>query len=510
MRDKLKEMIFEALSAVLPITLTVAGFTVLVSPIPVGMLMIFLVGAALLIFGIGILTTGVDMALMPLGSDIGVSMTKTRKIALICVISFVMGATISLAEPDLQVLSKLVPGIERWTLLITVSIGVGFSLLLAVMRVIFHVSLSKIIIVCYSVMVLLAILTPDGFVPVAFDSGGVVTGPIAVPFILAMGLGIASLRSDRESVDDSFGLVALCVIGPVISVLLLGLLFRPEGAVYTPPAIPAEIGTTRDVALRFAGELPHHFADVAKSMWPIIAVFFIYQLLTRSYNAKHFLRMLIGFGYTYIGLVLFMTGVDVGFIPIGTLLGADLAGSGLRWLLVPFGALIGYFVVAAEPAVHALRKQVEKVSLGVIPGAAVQRYLSCGVALSLALTMARIILQIPIYWLLFPCYAAAVALTFFTPKIYTGIAFDTAAAVTGPMTSTFILPFAIGACAGPDRIMLDGFGTVALIAMTPTVSLQIMGIVYKLKMNRAAAEAPIDVPDEEIVVYETEGEHEDE
>ena len=504
MREKLKEMTHEALSAVMPLTLVIFVFTVLVSPMPVGTLMLFLVGAAMLIFGMGLLTTGVDMALMPLGSDVGAGITKTRKMALICALSFAMGATISFAEPDLQVLSMLVPGIERWTLLITVSIGVGLSLFLSVLRVILHINLSKIIIACYSMLIILAIFAPDNFVPVAFDAGGVVTGPIAVPFILAMGLGVSSLRSDRDSIEDSFGLVALCIIGPVMTVLMLGILFSPEGAVYTPPPIP-EILTTRDTILEFAKELPHQSIDVAKSIWPIVAVFIIYQILTRSYHIKLFLRMLIGFGYTYAGLVIFMTGVDVGFIPVGVFIGADLAGSELKWLLVPLAAIIGYFVAAAEPAIHALRKQVEEVSLGVIPGAAVMRYLSCGVAVSLALTMVRILFHIPILWLLIPCYISAIALTFYSPKLYTGIAFDTAGAVTGPVTSTFILPFAIGACIDPDRVMLDAFGTVALIAMTPPVSIQIMGVVYNRRMKLAVLERHDDVLDDEIIVFDEDG-----
>ena len=510
MREKLREMTLEALSAVLPITLIVFAFTVLVSPAPIGIMMLFLVGAALLIIGMGLLTTGVDMSLMPLGNDIGVSMTKPRKIALICAVSFVMGMTISFAEPDLQVLSRLVPGIERMTLLITVSIGVGCSLLLAVLRIILSIALSKIIIVCYSIMIVLAIIAPHNFVPVAFDAGGVVTGPVAVPFILAMGLGIASIRSDRVSTEDSFGLVALCVIGPVMSVMLLGLIFNPEGASYVPPVIPA-VETTRDVMLQFAQALPRQFIAKAQSTWPIVAVFLLFQLLTRHYHKRHFIRLAIGFGYTYIGLVLFMTGVDVGFIPVGAFLGADLAGSGMKWVLIPFGGLLGYFVVAAEPAVHVLRKQVEAVSLGVIPGAAVQRYLSGGVAVSLSLTMLRILVGIPIYWLLFPCYVLAIALMFFVPKIYTGIAFDTAGVVTGPMTSTFILPFAIGACINPERIMLDGFGTVALIAMTPPVSLQLMGVLYARKEKLAVPARRSDTEDDEIIVFsEDEGEDEHE
>ena len=504
MLDKLKEMTRESMLSVLPVVVIVVVFTVLLLPMPTGMLLLFLCGAVMLVVGMGLLTTGVDMALMPLGGDIGASLTNSRKMLLICVFSFVMGATISFAEPDLQVLAKLVPGIERWTLLITVSLGVGLSLLLAVVRIILNIALSKVVMVCYALLLVLALVAPDGFVPIAFDAGGVVTGPIAVPFILALGLGVASVRADRNSLDDSFGVVALSIIGPVMTVLLMGIFFTPESTPYIPPPIP-QVVTTNDIMTEFIHHLPYHFVDVARSLWPIIAVFGIYQIISRRYHMKRFFRMLVGLTYTYLGLVLFMTGVDVGFIPAGTFMGAELSTSVSRWLLIPLGAMLGYFTCAAEPAIHALRKQVEEVSLGVIPGQAVMRYLSGGVAIALSLTMLRIMLQIPIYFFIFPCYLAAISLTFFAPKIYTGIAFDTAGAVTGPMTSTFLLPFAIGACLSHDRIMLDAFGTVALIAMTPPVSLQIMGVVYKRRAKLVLTAPPADVIDDDaIIVFDEE------
>jgi protein-S-isoprenylcysteine O-methyltransferase Ste14 len=319
-------------------------------------------------------------------------------------------------------------------------------------------------------------------VSVAFDSGGVTTGPITVPYIMAMGLGLASVRGDRESMEDSFGLVALCSIGPIIAVLILGICYHPEGMSYTAPIIP-EVATSRDAVLEFVRNLPHEFIEVAAAVWPILAVLFIFQLLTKRYRRLQLWRIVIGFIYTFIGLVLFLTGVNVGFIPVGQSLGSDIGASSVKWLLIPLGALIGYFVVAAEPAVHVLKKQVEEVSGGAIPGQAVQRYLSIGVSCSLAISMLRVLTGISIYYILIPGYAIAIALTFFTPKIFTGIAFDSGGVVSGPMTSTFLLPFAIGACIDPDRIMTDAFGLVAMVAMTPLITIQLMGLTYKSKMQ---------------------------
>lgn len=500
MRKKLRETIKEALASVLPITLIVLLLSVVVTPMPAGTLLLFLFGAVLLIIGMGLFTMGADMAMMPLGEDIGITMTKTKKIVLVGVVSFAMGVIITIAEPDLQVLAQLVPGVPNMTLILTVACGVGIFLLFAIFRILFRISLSKMLIVCYTLAIVLSFFTPDSFIAVAFDSGGVTTGPITVPFILAMGLGLASIRGDRESAEDSFGLVALCSIGPILAVLILGICYGPTETHYAASAIP-EIATSRDAVVEFLHEIPLYFVEVMKSVWPIVAVFFAFQVLTHRYNKRKFLRMFIGFVYTFVGLVLFLTGVNVGFIPVGQTLGADLAASSMKWLLIPLGALIGYFIVAAEPAVHVLKKQVEEVSNGSIPGNAVQRYLSIGVAVSLAISMLRVLTGISIYWFLIPGYAAAIAMTFFTPKIFVGIAFDSGGVVTGPMTSTFLVPFAIGACIDSTRIMTDAFGLVAMVAMTPLIAIQLMGLVYKKKMQKATDVDMLESVDDEIIEY---------
>lgn len=510
MKKKLMETTKEALSSVLPITIIVFLISVFISPMPAGTLLLFIFGAALLIVGMGLFTLGVDMALTPLGEDMGIELTKTKKVVLIALVSFAMGAIVTIAEPDLQILAELVPSIPKNMLIWSVACGVGVFLAFAIFRILFRVSLSRMLIVFYAVLILVSFFAPDNFVAVAFDSGGVTTGPITVPFIMAMGVGLASIRGDRESKEDSFGLVALSSIGPILAVLILGICYRPENTAYVSQSV-ADISTSRDAMLEFAHHLPEYFKEVIAAVWPILAVLAAFQLLTRRYHKQQLARMLIGFVYTFVGLVLFLTGVNVGFIPVGQSLGADLAASQYKWLLIPLGAVIGYFIVAAEPAVHVLKKQVEEVSGGAIPGGAVQTYLSIGVAASLAISMLRVLTGISIYWFLIPGYAIALVLTFFVPKIFTGIAFDSGGVVSGPMTSGFLLPFAIGACLNPDRIMTDAFGLVAMVAMTPLIAIQLMGITYKNKLKQAK---DIDLPEdldgesgEDIIEYE---EHDEE
>jgi hypothetical protein len=509
LKKKLEGTIKEALSSVLPITVIVFLLSVFVTPMPVGTLVLFLFGAVLLVLGMGLFTLGADMALMTMGEDIGVKMTETKKLSLVISVSFVMGVIITIAEPDLQVLAELVPGIPNFVLVITVAAGVGVYLILAIIRILLRVRLSRMLMVCYFIVFVLSAFAPRSFVAVAFDSGGVTTGPITVPFVMAMGLGLASIRGDRESIEDSFGLVALCSIGPIVAVLILGICYHPDSAVYVAEGIP-EIVTSRDVTFEFIRNLPKYAKQVFAAVWPILAVLAAFQLLTRRYRSRHLARLVVGFIYTFAGLILFMTGVSVGFIPVGQLVGSDIAASPAGWLLIPLGAVIGYFIVAAEPAVHVLRKQVEEVSSGAIPGAVVQRYLSIGMASALAVAMTRVMTGISIYWFLVPGYAAALALTFFVPGIFTGIAFDSGGVVSGPMTSTFLLPFTIGACVEPDRIMTDAFGLVAMVALAPLLALQIMGLTYRNAMRHARPLPPGEASDADIIEFdEEEGERYD-
>jgi hypothetical protein len=487
MNKALKEKIMEAFSSVLPITAIVLIASVVLSPMPAGTVLVFLVGAALLIIGMGFFTLGADMAMMPMGEGIGIQLTKSSKLVLILFVSFVMGVIVTIAEPDLQVLAKQVPSIPDTHLILTVAAGVGFFLVLAVLRILLKIRLSALLLVFYIVTFVVAYFAPDTFIPVAFDSGGVTTGPITVPFILSMGVGVASIRSDKDSRGDSFGLVALCSVGPILAVLLLGIFYRPGSALLETNVVPpAE--TSRDVLKYFALELPRYLDEVLKALGAIVVFFVVFQLVSRRYKKHQIARIAVGFLYTLIGLVVFLTGVNVGFIPVGHLLGTQLAVSSFRWILVPFGMLVGYFIVAAEPAVHVLNKQVEEISSGAITAKMMNQGLSIGMAAALAITMTRILLGIPIMWILIPGYAFALLLTFFVPRIFTGIAFDSGGVCSGPMTSTFLLPLAMGVCEGAGRdLMIDAFGIVAMVAMTPLIVIQMMGLVYMFRTREVAA-----------------------
>lgn len=474
----------ESLSAVLPITAIMLLIGILMVPLELGALVMFLVGAIMLIVGMGFFQLGAEMSMTPIGEGVGVQLSKAKRVVTVALIGLLMGVIITVSEPDLQVLAEQVPSLPNLTLVLTVAVGVGLFLALALVRIKYQISLSRLLIVLYLGVLVLSFFVPKGFLAVAFDSGGVTTGPMTVPFIMAMGVGLASVRSDKNSASDSFGLVALSSIGPILAVMLLGFIFRPTQA-QVEPNLLADVSTTRDVAKAFAFELPHYFEEVAVSLLPIIAVFILFQLLTHRYHKRQLRRIVVGLAYTFIGLMLFLCGVNVGFAPVGEHVGFELAELSYNWVLVPLGMLIGYYIVKAEPAIRVLNHQVENVTDGAISVKAMNRSMSIGVAASIGLAMLRVLLNIPIQWIVVPGYVIALVMSLFVPKLFVGIAFDSGGVASGPMTSTFLLPLCIGVCKalGGDP-MTDAFGVVALVALTPLVAIQIMGLVYKYKTTK--------------------------
>ena len=484
MNEKLKEKIKESLSSVLPITVIVLLLSITLVPLEVGTLTLFLTGAVLLIVGIGLFQLGAEMAMTPLGQGVGSKLSKGKRIFPIILICFVIGTIITIAEPDLQVLANQVASIPSQVLIWTVAIGVGVFLAVAVLRIRFHISLRRLLAVCYILLFVLSFFSPSSFTSVAFDSGGVTTGPMTVPFIMALGVGLSAARSDPDGTEDSFGLVALCSIGPILMVLLLGIFYNPTDAVYTATVVP-EIHTTVDVVLQFITAFPQYTEEVMTSILPIVGVLIVYQLLTRSYRKRQLLRMAVGLIYTIVGLILFLTGVNVGFAPVGALLGEGMGESSLRWLLVPIGIVIGYYLVKAEPAVQVLNQQVEDVTGGTVSRGMMNLALSAGIACAVALFMVRVLTGLNIYWIIIPGYALALLLSRQVPPVFVGIAFDSGGVASGPMTSTFLLPLAMGACSAVGgNVVTDAFGVVALVALAPLIAIQIMGLVYAHKSKK--------------------------
>lgn len=504
-RTVLPEKLAESLKSVLPVTAVIFLLCFFIAPVPSSVMLAFIMGACFLVVGMGLFSLGADMTMSRIGEHIGAVMSHSRKLWIILIVSFAVGIFITVSEPDLMVLAQQVPNIPNPVIIWSVALGVGFFLILAMLRIFFNIPLRWLLVGFYGILFILALFVPRDYLSTAFDSGGVTTGPMTVPFIMALGVGVSSVRSDSRAGEDSFGLIALCSVGPIISVMILGLLYRTEGGTYSPFVVP-DISNSMELWQLFAHAFPEFFKEVAMAFLPIVGIFLVFQIPRSRIRGNELVRACVGMLYTYIGLVMFLTGANVGFMPVGNYLGELIGALPYKWIIVPIGMLLGYFIVAAEPAVHVLNKQVYDMTEGMIPPKAMSISLSVGVAVSVGLAMIRVLTGIHIMWLLIPGYGLALAMSFFVPPMFTAIAFDSGGVASGPMTAAFLLPLAMGLClAVGGNVSQDAFGLVAMVAMTPLITIQILGLIYQHKTKLAAmaadtVETPEIIEDEEELI----------
>ena len=500
---KLTEKFEEALKAVLPVIAIVLVLSFTIAPITPSILLCFLLGALMVMVGMMFFTLGAETSMTPMGEKVGARMTQSKNVWIITILSFILGVIITISEPDLQVLAQQVPSVPNMTLILAVALGVGVFLVVALLRMLFGIALPHLLVFFYIITFALVFFVPADFRGVAFDSGGVTTGPMTVPFIMALGVGISAIRNDKHAADDSFGLVALCSIGPILAVLILGMIYRPTESNVSVTQIP-QVEDSVELWNLFAHGLPEYIKEIAVSLLPIVVFFGLFQIFALRLSGRALKKILVGLVYTYIGLVLFLTGANVGFMPAGNYLGQVLGAHEFKYLLVPLGALIGFFIVKAEPAVYVLNHQVEEITDGAISAGAMGVSLSVGVAVSVALAMIRVLTGLPILYFLIPGYAVAIGLSFVVPKIFTAIAFDSGGVASGPMTATFLLPLAQGACvAVGGNLVADAFGVVAMVAMTPLITIQILGLVYQLKQRfgkKSELEYAFEALDEDAII----------
>lgn len=508
MKKQLLQKLKETVPAIFPVAAIVLFLCFTVVDASAKFIVMFLIGVVLLGLGMILFTIGADISMMKMGQSIGSNITKSRKIWMIALICLILGIIVTVAEPDLRILADTVPMVDSTVLIVSVAAGVGIFLVISFFRVYLQIKLSYILISMYLLAFLLALspLIPNDFIAAAFDSGGVTTGPITVPFIMALGVGLASVRGDKTSQEDSFGLVALCSIGPILTVLILGAFNDTSVVSSETDAIPV-YNSIKDMADAYFKAIPEYIKEVASALLPIVAFFMIFQFVSLRLAKREVIKIFVGLIYTFIGLVLFLVGVNVGFMPMGTFIGKELGSSDYYWLLIPICAIIGYFIVAAEPAVHVLKQQVEDVTDGRISGKSMGVSLAVGVACSAGLSMVRVITGISVWYILIPCYVFSLVMTFFVPPIFTAIAFDSGGVASGPMTAAFLLPLAIGACtARGGNVLTDAFGLVAFVAMTPLVTIQLLGLISRLKSAKSSR-TPVfaDLPlSDEIVEFEYE------
>lgn len=488
------EKIKETFVSIGPIALIVLILNWTITPLGDGMTLTFIVSSLFTIIGLALFLLGADIGIIPMGEKAGSALTSKKNLPLLLIASFVIGFIITIAEPDVQVLTGQVsavnPSIKSTTLLIMIALGIGFFVSLGLLRTVLQIPIKFLFVGFYVVVFILAFLAPQEYFAIAFDASGATTGPMTVPFIMALGMGVAAVKSNKssDSKADNFGLTGLASIGPIVAVLLMGLMMsgKSSGAeIQVVEESVAKIAVTYTTLSRLKelfGNIPHIIVEVSKALLPLVGLLVVFLIFLFKLTKRQIIKICVGLIYAFLGLVLFLTGINGGFIPAGTVIGETLGKSGQLWLLVALGVTFGAIVVCAEPAVWVLTKQVEEISGGAIKRKVLLVALSSGVCIAVGLAMIRVIFGFHIAYILVPVFAIALALTFFCPKMFTAIAFDSGGVASGPMTSSFILSYTLGAATilGGNPLT-DGFGVIALVASAPLIAIQILGLIYAKK-----------------------------
>ena len=476
--------ILESTKAIAPIAILVLILGLTIIPLSTQCIIQYLISCIFLIIGMSLFTLGADTAMIPVGETIGAYLSKKNKILLTVLCIFALGLMITIAEPDLSVVAEQVGSLNKWVFLLTVSAGVGLAMALAALRIKYKWNLSLMLTIIYSIIFILAFFVPSSFSPLCFDSGASTTGPISVPFMLAIGVGLVAVRGNNSSQEDGFGVIALCSAISIGALMLLGCFTDVSNT--TAHIANGQVGENfAGILSLFGSAIPSYLSDVAVILLPIIAFFMLFQLFALRLPKQQIGRILIGFLFCYIGITLFFVGVNVGFLPVGQLIGQGIASLSYSWILIPIAIVLGAVMILAEPAVLVLAKQVEQVSQGKIKASIIKFCICAGVAISVGFCALRVLVGFPIWYFLVPCYIISITLSFIVPKVFAGIAFDSGGVATGAMGTTFVLPMMIGASVtlGLDPMSM-AFGTLAFIAVTPLLTLQILGLIYKVVERR--------------------------
>ena len=484
--DKLKE----SLSAISPIIIMVLILNFTLAPISAMLMGHFLLGALSIVLGLAILLVGIDIGVLPFGKNMGASFLKSNKVWYVIIMGFLLGFFVNIAEPALQVLAQQVSSVmggylSTSLILVVVSVGTGLMLAIGVLRIVKNISLRIVFVVAYGLIFLLAIFASSDMLAIGFDASGATTGALTVPLVLALAVGVASMKRDsKSSEEDSFGLVGIMSTGAIFGVLILNLFVRTDDVT---GVLETQSVQTNTLLGPFIAELPTITKESLIALAPLVIMLLIFQKVDFHLSKRHFIKIFVGFIYTYIGLVLLLVGANAGFMNVGNIIGQQLAAYDNKGIVVLVGFLLGMVVILTEPAVYILNEQIEEITSGYIKRRTVLVTLCIGVAFAVGLSILRIVVPgIQLWHYLVPGFAISLGLMFFVPKLFIGIAFDSGGVASGPMTATFVLAFAQGVSDAVEysNILVDSFGVISMVAMTPLIALQILGLVYKIKSKQ--------------------------
>lgn len=483
--SKLKEV----LSSVIPITIIVILLNFTLTPLDTPVFIRFLIGAVLLTIGLTIFLIGVDIGITPIGNHMGGALAKTNRLWMVVIAGLLLGFFVSVAEPDLHILAGQVDAvssglISKGSIVVVVSLGIAVMLALGLGRIVYNFPLYKLLTIIYGVIFILALLTSKEFLAISFDASGATTGALTVPFILALAIGVSQLKKDsKASEKDSFGLVAIASTGAIIAVMIMSIISKTDEITGSLEETIIADSIFSPIANEFASVVP----EVIVALLPILILFLLFQIKYFKLPRREVRKILFGMLFTLVGLVIFLVGVNAGFMDVGSEIGYSIAKLDNKFFVILVGFILGVVTILAEPAVYVLTHQIEGVTSGYVKRRVVMFALAIGVGIAVALSIVRILIpQLQLWQYLLPGYLISVALSYFTPKLFVGIAFDSGGVASGPMTATFILAYTQGAAEAVEgaNVMVDGFGVIAMVAMTPLIALQILGLIFKIKSRK--------------------------
>lgn len=488
--NSLTQKFKEVLLAVLPIVVIVFILHLTIAPLETNLVIKFMLGAVFIVVGLAIFLLGTDIGITPIGSHLGKGVAKSNKIWVVVAAGLALGFFISIAEPDLHILGNQIAEvtggvISSTSILLNVSLGVALMMTIGLLRIVFNIPLYKLLTGIYVVIFLLSLFTSNEFLSIAFDASGATTGALTVPFMLALALGVSSLKkAGKTSKEDSFGLVGIASAGAIIAVMVMNILGQKQEI---QGALDVNTNGTAAIVQAFLTAIPTVSKEIFMALFPILAIFIAYQFIFLKLPKKKLTKILKGVIYVFIGLVLFLVGVNAGFMEVGSVIGYTVASLDNPFYLLFISFVLGLVTILAEPAVYVLTHQIEDVTQGYVKRKIILLALSLGVGVAVLLSIIRILIPGLLLWhMLLPGYILAIGLMYVIPKMFVGMAFDAGGVASGPMTATFILAFVQGAAEaieGAD-VLMDGFGMIAMVAMMPIITLQLLGLIFKLKSRK--------------------------
>lgn len=496
MGDELSEIttkLKEVLGSVLPITILVLILHFTFTPLEPNLLFAFLIGSALVIIGLTVFLFGIDQGLEPIGQGIGNTVTRSNSYAVLVTVSLILGFFISFAEPDLRILANQVDSVtsgqfDGLLMVMVVSIGIGVMMTLGIMRILRGVRMKYVFTIVYGLIFFLSLFSSSDFLAISFDASGATTGAITVPFVLALAAGVSAIKKDSKMGEaDSFGLVGIASTGAILGVLITGLFLRVD-------KLDGVLPETEISASNLLGVYGSKLCDIAwdsfLSLLPIIIIYTLFEIFFFKHKKKKVIDITRGIALTYVGLVIFLLGVNGGFMEVGAKLGVLLASMDSKVPLLIVALLLGLSTVLAEPAVLVLTHQVEDVTGGYVKRTLVLIFLSVAVGMSIFMSAIRILVpDIQLWMYVLPGFGLSVILSFFVPDLFVGMAFDAGGVASGPMTATFSLAFVQGIAAYVPTadVVTDGFGMIAIVAMMPILAIELLGVLYHAISRKASS-----------------------